>query len=112
MDYELAKQLKDAGFIFKDPQQAKREIALSLWNPTLSELIEACPKVLFSETYDVDCNFELWWSRRSYDTLKEGWVAVYHWIDGITHEICDDDELSKTPEESVARLWLQLNKRP
>ena len=38
MTYELAKQLKDAGFPFKESREARPRIIL----PTLSELIAAC----------------------------------------------------------------------
>jgi hypothetical protein len=94
MNYELAKQLKDAGFPFKyvgisnvpkdngvvfiDRQEAYEY-------PTLSELIEACGE-------DFRCLIK---------DGKDGWCVQgdnFQWKD-------------KTPEEAVAKLWLELNKK-
>lgn len=87
--YELAKQLKDAGFplkssshehvdgvIFDDGEYYKI--------PTLSELIEACNSVFFV-----------------LEKLKDGWGCNDHYI----------RETGKSPEESVANLWLLINKK-
>jgi hypothetical protein len=91
MDYELAKQLKDADFPFdawdtpcgstyKPSYQAPN--GLRYPSPTLSELIEACGERIA---------FKLQW-------VGGKWLA---------------DDRSKlgiglTPEEAVARLWLAL----
>lgn len=87
ISYELAKALKDAGF----PQQGNpwgRED--KAYNPTLSELIEACGSPFFL-TKDQDYN-------------AGKWTAVTT----IPHEI---KLVGNTPEEAVARLWLALNKK-
>ncbi len=124
MNYELAKELKDAGF----PQMEHGDYSVFMdWNlystipylqiaiykdkglemgldrvylPTLSELIEACGKdVLLCE-------------------LNGKWNAVRH--AGVSQAI---DFLGlkvfltmlggngDTPEEAVARLWLAINKK-
>jgi len=106
MNYELAKQLKDAGF----PQISEnvlRNISLEeemnrqligqesnyICNPTLSELIEACGDRFDALIKDTE--------------VKGDWVA--------TAENGDNDNLvsqtSSTPEESVANLWLAINKK-
>jgi hypothetical protein len=93
MDYELAKQLKDAGFTnIKHSlcENANTNCHKDACSATLEELIEACAEkfggVSRSKTgklwiaYDIACaNFE---------------DAVY----------------GSTPTEAVARLWLALNK--
>jgi len=101
--YELAKELKEAGFpIVRDSHDymintvggtectrcgerlTKPETSpFCDLTPTLSELIEACG----------DKFFEL-------SKLSDGWVSSDHYLNGE----------GKTPEEAVAKLWLALNK--
>ena len=104
MNYELAKQLKDAGFpqdfVECDYCRAKPGspvlCAGCLYRraaepkiPTLSELIEACGDKL-----------QVLWKR------DDGWLAK-SWVG---HQHTDYHEsLGKTPDEAVARLWLALN---
>lgn len=113
MDYELAKQLKDAGFpqngagkyrtekmqsvydngIGNNPRYSARTYDEKLYIPTLEELIEACGDKLFA-------------------LFRKGptvWVADGgEWIGGyFGNEYCIQ---GKTPSEAVARLWLALNK--
>lgn len=114
MIYELAKQLKDAGFpqvggggYFITSQEISRmdkdEDTLSYvfkneipYNPTLSELIEACGKIV------------LW-------SYNDKWYAGHN-----NEYYCDcsyfDDypiplEEGDTPEEAIAKLYLELNKK-
>lgn len=86
MTYELAKQLKDAGFEKKNG--APIFIEDDVFPPTLSELIEAC----------------------------ETWIDVYGYKDNwsaSTETAMDNKNIhhGSTPEEAVARLWLALNKK-
>lgn len=100
MNYELAKQLKDAGF----PQQihddamyvdsdgrSTHEPTIHWLNgeiayiPTLSELIAACG----DDFIRLDKCAHDWWATG----LVDGW----------------DEFNGKTPEEAVANLWLSLN---
>lgn len=100
ISYELAKKLKDAGF----PQKGKGEFLESLndecdvcgfhvaYIPTLSELIEALGKDLYSIQFTAN-------------------------IPGTTCYVLSSVSLNKgpvfssnSPEESVALLWLALNK--
>lgn len=95
MTYELAKQLKDAGF----PQEEDNNVCHSDFQcdnckekmetnapyfPTLSELIEACGHLQISNIYN------------------ETWIAKQK--NGLPYE-------GSTPEEAVANLWLELNKK-
>lgn len=91
MKYELAKELKDAGF----PQVVRRGTQLTpdfgvgavVYAPTLEELIEACGDRYFRLVHTV----ENWQASVG---VEEG----YLWYMGAT------------PTEAVARLWLALNK--
>ena len=115
MNYKLAKQLKDAGFpqnkcleIWfshkgKNPRRTYWEILFNKdetplrhpWHkdtefcviPTLSELIEACLKL-------VPDLFKL-------EFRNKQWIADTNW----------KIENGNTPEEAVAKLWLKLNKK-
>lgn len=108
MNYELAKELKEAGYL-----QEKMDIVgnhricpdgtftcygqhtdTPCYSPTLSELIEAC--LVFSEEKNGDFHLE--------KNEKSSWGAS---IDCFKN---DPYIFGKTPEEAVARLWLSLNK--
>ena len=106
MNYELAKELKDAGF----PQSgqfgfSRKRDGSPVYNgpaylindedwvvaPTLEELIEAC---------------------------GDGFLSLSRWQSGNSwHWYCNDDETGAvasegtTPAEAVARLYLALNKK-
>lgn len=89
MNYDLAQQLKDAGFPVQNSGWDEGfEEKLKL--PTLSELIAAC-----GERF---CLF----------------LKGTTWIAGISTEepswYPEASEEGDTPEEAVARLWLALNK--
>ena len=98
MNYELAKQLKDAGWLPENSYDyfgwieahqtyEKNNGIPSLPCPTLSELIEACGDS-FSSLLN---NFDEW---HCY-----GISNLQIFVKG------------KTPEEAVAKLWLELNKK-
>jgi hypothetical protein len=90
MNYELAKQLKDAGFPFKDITcDICKELGMSCGAlyPTLSELIEAC----------MPARFSLW-------CYPHGFVIGFP-----SSEMRDDMEIQPSPEIAVAKLWLALN---
>lgn len=93
MNYELAKQLKDAGF----PQrQRKGTFPWKLtkkedcYVPTLSELIEACGDDL-----------------EEIKQMKESDLVSYKW-EAYTNGYY---VVGSTPEEAVANLWIALNKK-
>ena len=98
MDYSLAKELKDAGF----PQNGKScdthsdvndsTLIERVVHPTLSELIEACPKQMGTAT------FVLGSANRG-----QAWVACY--FDFRANRGAELNETGKTPDEAVARLW-------
>lgn len=111
MTYELAKQLKDAGFPLKpasmeDGKDSKRKYQMfeygldsigrnGIWlYPTLSELIEACDNSLFAL------------SRTKHGT-RTNWYCVYN--NSLLDKALLETKEYATPEEAVANLWLALN---
>lgn len=102
--YELAKELKDAGFPQGGPKEPHcvqcNELALYtrcydhekeyVFHPTLSELIEACGETLQS----------------LYNCGSAGWEAIR---EDDKYGDSKGFEKGSTPEEAVARLWLALN---
>ncbi len=108
MDYELAKKLKDAGFPQVPNYNSKgnlvgfglygKELKNENWGvitsvPALSELIEVCGDRFGS---------------LSLFHGGEGWIAESFEDGGIVSVKTD---FYKTPEEAVANLWLELNKK-
>lgn len=99
MNYELAKQLREAGF--PQPKRFEDCVGEKAWGsfgkedfvyaPSLSELIEACGD-------------KFWRLQRE----SGGWIVSY-----IVSEDESGGEFSwikgKTPNEAVARAWLELN---
>lgn len=103
LSYELAKELRDAGYPIKDRRcedcfqnnysycSVCRDQVESV--PTLSELIETLPKVIDG------AYFNIYW-------FDDVWRAAY------TITECEDTFADgKTLEEAVANLWLKLNKK-
>jgi hypothetical protein len=91
----LAKKLKAAGF--RDVvlyEETKTVIA-----PTLSELMDACPKALDGH------GFHLTWI--SVHGMGDKWVAYYD-QDGGSVGI---EGYGDTRDEAVASLWLELNRK-
>ena len=103
MNYELAKELKDAGF----PQDGKEGLYVDFegkvefegdpknpkiedlfYCPTLSELIEACG-----------------------DKFIQLEKSLNWWAIGEDEPLEPQQYEGNTPEEAVARLWLALNKK-
>lgn len=88
MDYELLKEMKDAGFQFKwrddDPNDTAQGI--KCFDPTLEELIDSITTPRFA-LYKV----------------PRGWQA----------QVTDIELVAKGTDatEAVARLWLVLNKK-
>lgn len=116
MNYELAKELKDAGFpqglmplydsegyIHRSPEEEESRV----YRPALSELIEACNP---AKSDDMGLKTDL-----------DRWHAFYDYNGYFEHhdKFKDADEMyavqlnvyGQTPEEAIARLWLSLNKK-
>ena len=104
MNYDLAVQLKKAGFpqdynfwhkyYTSTNQESAQELGFIPYDktdfdavrvPTLSELIEACGDTVFFDL--IKC--------------KDGWIATDHYMKGE----------GATPEEAVANLWLALQNK-
>lgn len=102
MNYELAKELKDAGFpqeeefgtFIPDPNCTRGDCGhnekCAVYEPTLSELIQAC--------------------EQEFEGLQQGVLKPIRWYAKSTR---NEDEIleGETPDEAVARLWLALNKK-
>jgi hypothetical protein len=110
MNYDLAKELKDAGFyqpdmVAVDGTRNLKGLGKGEWQsqhgepltyiPTLEELIEACGDTSFilGRTAKRGPNNFSDWSAQAYDSKTRTFA------DGAT------------PTEAVARLWLALNKK-
>lgn len=126
--YEQAKQLKEAGFPVKyknweckecckpyDDDEVGTQCVNCGWNgviktdivfrsPTLSELIEACPKVSKKNNEEYDGFFALQMS-------EKGWIAGYTRFHAYEGDSIEQEQKGSTPEEAVAKLWLELNKK-
>jgi len=114
IDYDLAKELKDAGFPQKyvrgqmeyDPNVEADEDGIlpegteEVFHPTLSELIEACGDA-------IDAIFSPFSSMSEHEghQLYEGWRV------DSTNDSLGIAVTGKTPEEAVAYLYLALNKK-
>jgi len=91
MDYELALELKNAGFKIRKSCFCDDESCIHMIFPTLSELIEACGKYV------------------NLFQLEDGWGA--HWSKESMGGTFEFKASGSTIEEAVARLWLELNKK-
>ncbi len=92
MNYQLAKQLKDAGFpqgVKEDhrPELVKKLIENDVFLPSLEDLVDACGP---SDNYTVTLNM---------------------WGDFTTAIKGKHLESGDTPIEAVAKLWLKLNQK-
>jgi len=103
MNYKLIKELKDVGFPLKESRveycACDRPIIVignkDYFPPSLSELIEACGED-FTYLQKLQYNY-----------------TNYKW--GATSKSVFNEEMlfkGDTPEEAVANLWLELNKKP
>lgn len=106
MNYELAKQLKEAGFPqtgqlvthWEKPNGGITEfIDGPICFPTLSELIEACDGRMEELSSMSHSRERPKWGAHSYICEECGWNRM-------------ESGYGSTPEEAVAKLWLKLNK--
>lgn len=94
MNYELAKKLKDAGFLQDEDGEGEMINAIDdgsikwAYVPTLSELIEAFGEDFFT----LEKMADFWLASAMDEPLEPLFVQ------------------GKTPEEAVAKLWLKLKK--
>lgn len=115
--YELAKKLKDAGFVatlkfgnyyydkngeFKNwafPEDREPSYEQGDWCiPTLPELIEAC-----GDKISLHHDGTMWSAGKIGEIIDNG---LLFWNVRFSRAV-----LSETPEEAVANLWLELNKK-
>jgi len=117
MNYELAKQLKEAGLelnpnngnnVYINSEFTRYPYSLSakdeiLYIPTLEELIEACGDDFEYLELMNEPEIGEWW--RAYPTED----TYYKKMKGECYIGCCGYETGDTPSEAVARLWLELN---
>jgi len=99
MNYDLVKKLKDAGFPLKigEPRDFLID-GTPILLPALSELIEACGDYISLWK----SHFDKRWHCAKGET---GYEDTY--VDNDGNEVFT----GSTPEEAVAELWLELNKK-
>lgn len=119
IDYKLAEELKDAGFVFKEVDTKSSTLVGTLISstgftdgelivfkdnstiyflPTLSELIEACGNNFRNVSLTTEPS-KLWHTTGVNVPQPNEPRYVFSVFDGYT------------PEEAVVRLWLALNKQ-
>jgi hypothetical protein len=129
MTYELYKQLKDAGFpqilsegfaiVTQGKNVDNNSVETSVYVPSLSKLISACmqlmkPKKSFPEAFDFFSLYPILNTRQSGDEKQLG--DIEEWAAGWEHGLSLDDIewrqnfFGKSPDEAVAKLWLELIK--
>lgn len=120
MNYDLARRLKEAGFpqyhlqnrsgYFWDFDKSwwhtlendHPDEEDSIYSPTLSELIEACPKIWkIEEWFEGDFTLQFYNPREQWFV---GYASTDDWYEGPNGE-------GSTPEIAVAELWLKLNEK-
>jgi hypothetical protein len=132
MTYELAKKLKEAGFIQEtelgcryidrdndyafvggwDSDNSWFPSEQELYCPTLSELIEACGDIVLYKHPKINT-----WKKG----MNNRWIAGLPYTDSTKNCLCATDLyvdfsirngcIGTTSEEAVANLWLVLNKK-
>lgn len=113
MNYELAKELKDAGFPEREiPRHSMNGIdqpKIEKWMfniPTLSELIEACnPQT--ADDFVLSTKYGKWEATLMYAGYFQGWNTKKRDYDGFVG--IDESVIGSSPEEAVAKLWIVLN---
>lgn len=99
MKYELAKQLKEAGFPQRIGNWSKKLIAQNIepaYKPKLEELIKACGEDFMLTN---ECGQWEAWSGSLLSMVRLGESGAKYQCSG------------KTPREAVARLWLEINEQ-
>jgi hypothetical protein len=114
ISYELAKQLKDAGWKFQLQKHWNVVEIPMLWGnvlidgevyiqPTFSELIGACGDRFYALRKDI---------YRDGNKFMAMSTGVTEYTDNRgSYKSYNLFGYGKTPEEAVARLWLELNKK-
>ena len=126
MNVETAQKLKDAGYPFKLYLDEFKENHVIVGNnliklndginftPTLSALIEACGNkftMLSRENEFVEGEEVAKFSKDKRIWYSHGITYVYFEPDGDIDSVHNDSFSGSTPEEAVADLWLELNKK-
>jgi len=114
LPYELAKELKDNGLVqpvcaqFKEleggpvfGEEVGQFATAWAYSPSLSELIAACPREIRRD--NVDYHF---WLVALPHYRPQPWQAGYGSIENRPLLFANSD----SPEEAVARLWLEIQR--
>jgi hypothetical protein len=113
MTYELVKQLKDAGFPYKETSihdvikvvDGKKERIVDgyIFPPTLSELIEACRDGQYGAFALFENKEKNYWVAEIINSIPSGPTPYQNELDVTQHGLA--------PEEAVGKLWLALNQK-
>jgi hypothetical protein len=111
MAYELAKQLKDAGFkqnvsgdgyflmpdgTFQGPLNATSKFPQSVYVPHLHELMDACGAPGYYGFIELKgYNDRTYWKAGTWANGDQNWIFAE----------------GSTPQEAVAKLWLAINRK-
>lgn len=103
MNYDLAKELQDAGFPYKAqsfPLFVSEDGEVPARVPTLEELIEEL--------------IEACKNRGGYPAFELSWIRANtadEWMAKLFSKVDNPEAKGPTPTEAVARLWLALQKK-
>lgn len=103
MNHELAEKLYKAGF--PGIQCSEESPTPGYTYPNLSELIEACPNL-----YRIEKDYNVHKDAKGLDPYSWFAVTTVTWT-GFGMKPDDIREEGKTPEEAIARLFIQLHEK-
>lgn len=104
MNHDLAKKLKDAGFMMFGRELSNQppgfigyfnEDGTAWYPPTLPDLIEACVEMC----------------PNGFGLLYQGEGIMWEAIDNYENDLANESGQGPTPEEAVAMLYLKLHKK-
>lgn len=115
MNYELAKKLKDAGFPYKEGETYYPIFPLKPLRESFTEE-EMCKIVSLSELIEACLHKDrMNYLQGSFKLFDESYVTdieiIENWRAKIRINPMDYSADGSTPEEAVARLYLELNKK-
>ena len=108
MNYELAKKLKDAGFVYN---QKKKLLTEATYLGGYEKVYAPSKNEILSSDYELieECKDKFGSLERFLGSSNKDEYPTWQWI-AIALDVSSGSCSGKTPEEAVANLWLKLNK--